>query len=168
MAEYYNGDKGFLMETLRLAAEYHDLGKLDQSNQEVLMHHPSKSLPVNHWDAGVAHLAGHNLVRQLAALSVYSHHVGLPDIQDMLASKEEDRLRDTDIRRRTDRLLETYLATHRQAMAFRHGTDEQVHLEVTCRPPAFCFDLPCPASWMRTIPIRPFTMEANLTAVSRA
>lgn len=124
MAEYYTGDKGFLMEALRLAAEYHDLGKLDQSNQEVLMHHPNKSLPVHHWDAGVAHLADRDPVRQLAALSVYSHHVGLPDIQSMLAGREEDRLRDAEIRQRTDKLLETYLASHRRALPLVQGADE--------------------------------------------
>lgn len=124
MAEYYTGDRGFLMEALRLAAEYHDLGKLDQSNQQVLMRHPNKGLPVHHWDAGVAHLASRDPVRQLAALSVYSHHLGLPDVQSMLAGKEEDRLRDAGIRRRTDRLLETYLASHRQALALVQDTGE--------------------------------------------
>ncbi len=124
MDTYYSGDRGFLMEALRLAAEYHDLGKLDQSNQEVLRHHPRKSLPVNHVDAGVAHLAGSDTVRQLAALSVYSHHVGLPDIPDVFAGKEEDRFRDTDIRQRTDAHLEAYLASHRQALGYQRCPDE--------------------------------------------
>lgn len=124
MAEYYSGDRGFLMEALRLAAEHHDLGKLDECNQEVLMRYSRKSLPINHVDAGVAHLAGHDPVQQVAALTVYSHHVGLPDIPDAFASRKEDRFRDTSIRQRTDRLLETYLASHRQALAFQQRIDE--------------------------------------------
>lgn len=116
MAEYYSGDRGFLMEALRLAAEYHDLGKLDESNQQVLMRYPRKALPVHHWDAGVAHLAGDDPVRQLATVAVYSHHVGLPDIPDIFASRPENRFRDTAIKQRIDRLLETYLASHREAL----------------------------------------------------
>ena len=49
MAEYYSGDRGFLMEALRLAAEHHDLGKLDESNQEVLMRYPRKTLQLIMW-----------------------------------------------------------------------------------------------------------------------
>lgn len=124
MAEYYSGDRGFLMEALRLAAEHHDLGKLDESNQEVLMRYPRKSLPINHVDAGVAHLAGHDPVRQLAALTVYSHHVGLPDIPDMLAGRQEARFRDTSIKERTDMFLGAYLANHRQALSSQQGADE--------------------------------------------
>lgn len=124
MTEYYTGYKGFLVEALRLAAEYHDLGKLDQADQEVLMHHPRKSLPVNHVDAGVAHIIGRDPVRQLAALSVYSHHVGLPDIPDVLADREDNRFRDTSIKQRTDAHLGIYLASHRQALAIHDSRNK--------------------------------------------
>src|ERR1700674_1779801 len=44
----------FLRAAVRLAAEFHDLGKLDDRNQEVLRTNSGKML--NHVDAGVAHL----------------------------------------------------------------------------------------------------------------
>lgn len=126
MAQYYGGDAGFLMEALRLAAEYHDLGKLDQSNQRVLVSSPRKSLPVHHWDAGVAHIsrtAGHDSAHQLAALIVGSHHTGLPDIQSVFSGREEDRFRDMDVKERTDRSLSAYLALHREALSSVEGTE---------------------------------------------
>ncbi len=124
MAQYYSGDRAFLMEALRLAAEYHDLGKLDEYNQKVLMHYPQKSLPLNHVDGGVAHLSGNDPIRQLAALTVYSHHTGLPNIPKVFAGREEDRFRDTSIKERTDTLLEDYLTCHRLAVGFQQDIDE--------------------------------------------
>ncbi len=69
-----------LRATVRLAAEFHDLGKLDETNQEVLRTNRGQRLKLNHVDAGVAHLLrdvprGSEL---LAAVSVFSHHIGLP------------------------------------------------------------------------------------------
>ena len=63
---------------VRQAAEFHDLGKLDETNQEVLRTNRGKML--NHVDAGVAHLlkdaSGDS--RLLAAIVVFAHHIGLP------------------------------------------------------------------------------------------
>ena len=69
-----------LRAAVRLAAEFHDLGKLDEDNQEVLRTNRGQRLKLNHVDAGVAHLLkdarrGSEL---LAAVSVFSHHIGLP------------------------------------------------------------------------------------------
>ena len=43
-----------LRAAIRQASEFHDLGKLDETNQEVLRTNSGKML--NHVDAGVAHL----------------------------------------------------------------------------------------------------------------
>lgn len=64
---------------LELAAEYHDLGKLNDENQKVLAGEKNANrLPVPHADAGVAHLT--NLDSWLSAFLVYAHHGGLPDV----------------------------------------------------------------------------------------
>jgi CRISPR-associated endonuclease/helicase Cas3 len=67
-----------LRASVRLAAEFHDLGKLDDINQEVLRTNRGKLL--NHVDAGVSHLlknarSGSGI---LAAIAVFAHHIGLP------------------------------------------------------------------------------------------
>jgi CRISPR-associated endonuclease/helicase Cas3 len=80
-----------------LAGEYHDLGKVDPDNQQVL-HKPNsrQSLPVKHWDAGVAALFQRGPTQDpAAAVAVYAHHRGLPNWEDerkrdQLAYREDD------------------------------------------------------------------------------
>lgn len=75
-----------------LAAEYHDMGKLDDANQRVLRGDvQAKKLPINHVDAGAAHLwqqAG--VANKLAAMVAYAHHRGLASIP---AEKAKDAVR---------------------------------------------------------------------------
>jgi len=73
----FNG--ALLREVVRRSAEYHDLGKLDEANQEVLTGaKKAKHLPVQHTDAGTALLLK-NDGPPLDAVLVRSHHIGLPD-----------------------------------------------------------------------------------------
>ena len=65
------------MSSVCTSAEYHDLGKIDTANQKVLSDKPQEKLPVKHEDAGTALLLQSHLP---AALSVFSHHSGLPSI----------------------------------------------------------------------------------------
>jgi CRISPR-associated endonuclease/helicase Cas3 len=70
--------------TVRTAAEYHDLGKVDEANQKVLQgkikeEHPHH-LPIAHSDAGTAHLLRKGTIP--SALCVLSHHAGLPSIPE--------------------------------------------------------------------------------------
>jgi len=81
-----------LFRAVRLETEFHDLGKLDPANQEVLRKPNSKEpLKVReHWDPGVAHLlssADADPSTLAAALAIYSHHAGLPSLVE-----EENRL----------------------------------------------------------------------------
>lgn len=75
-----------------LAAEYHDMGKLDEANQRVLRGDVrAKKLPINHVDAGAGHLwqqAG--VANKLAAMVAYAHHRGLASIP---AEKAKDAVR---------------------------------------------------------------------------
>ena len=89
---------GTLMkDAVAFAALYHDLGKLAPENQKVLKVRSKASLPLNHVDAGVAALqsGGFSLTENLAALFVYSHHIGLQSLPDENAKGKGNVFRDT-------------------------------------------------------------------------
>ena len=85
-----------MKDAVAFAALYHDLGKLAPENQKVLKVRSRESLPVNHVDAGVAALqsGGFSLAENLAALFVYSHHIGLQSLPDENAKGKENIFRD--------------------------------------------------------------------------
>ncbi len=83
---YYSGHGAFLEAAVRAAAAFHDLGKLDDSNQVVLRKGGPRGLPVNHVDAGTACLLENDFVE--SAMLVYSHHLGLPSIPTERAKEE--------------------------------------------------------------------------------
>lgn len=113
------------------AASYHDFGKLDDANQQVLGSRSARSLPVRHEDAGVAYLSRHGALE--AAGLVCAHHRGLPkyvfeqheqlslerlgaprlDAGRFRAHVQEDH---EQTRAATDRHLETYLTRHEQVL----------------------------------------------------
>ncbi len=113
-----------LRAAVRLAAEFHDLGKLDAINQEVLRSNRGKML--NHVDAGVAHLldGSPNSVRTTAALVVFAHHIGLPTVAEEGTKGAGNILRDTEpisdgtpLRELTNRLLSEYRRRHQSCVA---------------------------------------------------
>lgn len=92
---------------LELAAEYHDLGKLIDENQDVLSGKKQASrLPVSHADAGVAYLLGQDTL--LSALLVYAHHAGLPDYGDINVRG----IRNAKIEQRVDQVMPELLLRH--------------------------------------------------------
>lgn len=106
-------------ESVRLAAEFHDLGKLDPLNQAVLATEGRGKLPLNHVDAGVAEMLRRNRSKpaMIAALLIYSHHRGLPDFLEL----NQNHFRDIALHEkfgttkdRTDEWLDRYLQVHRQ------------------------------------------------------
>ncbi|HAH32035.1 MAG TPA: CRISPR-associated protein [Elusimicrobia bacterium] len=119
--------KGFFLKTIALAAEYHDLGKLDSENQAILLRPDGhKKLPINHVDAGVAAIQSlpNNILHQMAALLDYSHHIGLPDLCDETLKGSEKVFRDIAVREDgrnvrdiTDKNIYAYLARHKEAIA---------------------------------------------------
>jgi CRISPR-associated endonuclease/helicase Cas3 len=74
---YYRRDRKFFVDTVRVAALFHDLGKLDDKNQQVLMRSATEKLPIKHWDASSAYLLSQH--RMESAVLAYAHHRGLPD-----------------------------------------------------------------------------------------
>ena len=115
-----------LLRAVRLAGEFHDLGKLDPANQRVLAKPGSReSLPVKHWDAGVSALLRDEELRDpLAALLIFAHHKGLPNfeaerIRDSLAFREEEVVpgRPEPTCAYNDARLRKFLQRHRHALA---------------------------------------------------
>ncbi len=92
------------------AALYHDLGKLCVENQQVLRTNTNDKLPINHVDAGTAHLIQQNNI--CAALLVYSHHRGLPSLGEEADKGDVYCLRDPEVHDKTDSELGAYLAEH--------------------------------------------------------
>lgn len=100
------------------AGEFHDLGKLDDENQEVLQgRRAARNLPIVHSDAGVAELLGHN--RIVGALMIASHHLGLPNLIKE-ANRGDDFLRVDESNGRARRMegtLENLLNRHRESLS---------------------------------------------------
>jgi CRISPR-associated endonuclease/helicase Cas3 len=102
-----NGDAPTVRRILALAAEYHDLGKLDDANQRALGDTAKAAhLPLPHADAGVAHLIGAQ--EELAAFFVYAHHAGLPNFTRI----NVEGLRNPHIQNDVDSRLPLYLSRH--------------------------------------------------------
>lgn len=108
------------LSTVRAAAEYHDLGKVDEANQKVLLGKKRESLPVDHWDAGTAHLLEKKSIP--SALCVFSHHVGLPSIKNEKSKVYQFRVRtpaknsEKTVREITDEKLKGYIKEHEAKM----------------------------------------------------
>jgi CRISPR-associated endonuclease/helicase Cas3 len=82
---FYTGDRDTFVGWLEAAALYHDLGKLDATNQAVLQKASRKPLPIAHDDAGVAELD--KLGRLEAAVLSFGHHEGLFSQSEELAKQ---------------------------------------------------------------------------------
>mgnify|MGYP003392289458 CR=1 FL=1 len=108
--------KESLSQVATLAAEFHDMGKLDDENQAVLTgQKKSKKLPKNHVDSGVAHLwrlGQNNLPALLAAMVSYAHHIGLQSKAGEEA-KGSKKYRDENLIDYTAEHLPDYLERHR-------------------------------------------------------
>jgi hypothetical protein len=107
-----NGD--VLIDVVRSAGEFHDLGKLDPDNQEVLAgKKKADCLPVQHTDAGTAHLMSEN--KAPAAALVRSHHIGLPDFVEEGNRTESSVFRDDKVTAHVNQTLAFLLDAHRNS-----------------------------------------------------
>ena len=121
----YSKYGALMKDAVALAAHYHDLGKLAPENQQVLKSSNRESLPLHHWDAGVAALqsGGLTLAENLAALFVYSHHIGLQSLPDENAKGKGNVFRDislckegSSVKEIIDRGLHDYLEAHKSVL----------------------------------------------------
>jgi len=121
IAPYWKGNAEQLIQAVSLAAEFHDLGKLDEANQKVLEKgRQREALPINHVDAGVSHLK--SIRDGLAAVISYSHHIGLPDFpdeelnQNLLFRDKRSQYEDRWVRDITDSEITHYLSVHENTL----------------------------------------------------
>ncbi|MCX5826163.1 MAG: DEAD/DEAH box helicase family protein [Deltaproteobacteria bacterium] len=113
-AQYASNDGALLRMIVPLAAEFHDLGKLDAENQDVLSgKRKERHLPVQHTDAGTAYLLNELQVAVGAAL-VRSHHIGLPDFIEEKNREEKNVLRDDRVLERVNRTLPELVRIHEE------------------------------------------------------
>lgn len=88
--KYFNA-----LETIvRLSAEFHDAGKLIAPNQDALLSSTGK-LPVNHSYPGGAillSLCQGSTAHLIAAILVFSHHIGLPNLPEAILGKPLDQV----------------------------------------------------------------------------
>jgi len=135
VARYRPRDGQAFLQTVGVAAEYHDLGKLDERNQAVLSHSSNEGLPVNHVDAGVCHLLAEKATRW-AALLVYGHHAykphhGLPPIRDPREIPLEAQFRDPNLRGETEKSLGQFLAAHRESISGAQNGDRLAEARIS-------------------------------------
>lgn len=138
-------DAAILVQCASDAGVYHDLGKLARENQQELQNpKEGKTLPINHVDAGAgALLKLPDHCGDFAALMVYSHHRGLPDIQaESLYPGTRYRSKDPAVREKVDASLKELLELH--GTLFKHlppiGTREPIQGDesVFCRMELSC------------------------------
>jgi len=110
---FYGGNRKAFIAAVTQASTYHDLGKLDEANQQVLRRKSREALPVAHEDAGVALLLGRALHE--AAVLVAGHHAGLFSQSDEMA-KRDRLLRNLQVADHVDKYLERYESAHRATM----------------------------------------------------
>ena len=105
---------GILSTIVRDSALLHDLGKLEERNQSVLCEQSRRRrhLPVDHTDAGSAALQ--KMGSGCAAMLVYSHHQGLPDLSKEFAARGCSIFRNgnAEVRAETDAALPALLRQH--------------------------------------------------------
>lgn len=120
-AALYSPCGALLVSTVCAAAIYHDLGKLDAANQNVLHGKKKGHLPINHCDAGAAYLLQKKAI--LPALCVLSHHrPGLPSIPDENSKMHKFRVRshvghrEKSVQEITDENMANYINSHNAEM----------------------------------------------------
>ncbi|HEX4807715.1 MAG TPA: DEAD/DEAH box helicase family protein [Bryobacteraceae bacterium] len=120
-ARYWTGDRDWFINVTAKAAHWHDFGKVDPKNQEVLEGSSNTALPVGHEHAGVRHLMGLGLGE--AAALVYSHHKGLPSLMPELMKFKTvafcdpgDSVKDDLAVQRAEALMDSYLRVHRECI----------------------------------------------------
>lgn len=112
MANYSECDNALLSQVVDKASTYHDIGKLNKDNQDVLSGKiSSKSLPQNHVDAGAAYFLDEKHLSVFSAAVIQAHHIGFPDFSAEM-NKGDAIFRDVSIASDVDRELPALEAIH--------------------------------------------------------
>ncbi len=124
---YANCDKTLLSQITEKASTFHDLGKLNKENQDVLAgRHPAKFLPRNHVDAGAAYFLDSKHFSAFSAAVIQAHHIGFPDFTAEMDKGHEAYFRDSSIAFEVDRELPKLEAIHNSLIDshFEYGGEE--------------------------------------------
>ncbi|HHY27785.1 MAG TPA: DEAD/DEAH box helicase family protein [Desulfitobacterium dehalogenans] len=109
---YATCDKVLLSGITEKTSTLHDLGKLNQENQDVLAgKDTAKFLPRNHVDAGAAYFLNSQHFSAFSAAVIQAHHVGFPDFTVEM-NKGDVIFRDSSIASEVDRELPELEAIH--------------------------------------------------------
>lgn len=126
-AHYASKDGELLRKIVPLAAEFHDLGKLDAENQAVLSgKRKERHLPVQHTDAGTAYLLNELRVA-VGAVLVHSHHIGLPDFIEEQNREKKNILRDDNVLERVNRTLPELVRRHEETRLSTEDLRSNLH-----------------------------------------
>ncbi len=120
-AKYSKSDGELLIQSAYHAALYHDMGKLHPDNQQVLHKPESKDpLPIPHQDAGVACLKKLQN-SNLAQIAVYSHHKGLPNMNNekLRQNNTNFRYEDKELRDQVNEELPELIEWHNSLTSYR-------------------------------------------------
>jgi CRISPR-associated endonuclease Cas3-HD len=80
LCKYARYDGEVILPAMKQAAEFHDLGKLDKANQEILSgKKKAKKLPIPHADAGAAYFLNRSDRFFVPAMVIQAHHGGYND-----------------------------------------------------------------------------------------
>lgn len=126
VVSYSKCDKELLLQVVDKASAYHDMGKLNRDNQDVLSgNKTSKALPQNHVDAGAAHFLNSNNFSAFSAAVIQAHHIGFPDFSAEM-NKGDAIFRDVSIATDVDRELPELEAIHDKLIEsdFTYGEEE--------------------------------------------
>ncbi|WP_206812024.1 DEAD/DEAH box helicase [Paradesulfitobacterium ferrireducens] len=127
MSYYANCDKSLLLQITEKASTFHDLGKLNQENQDVLAgKNPAKFLPRNHVDAGAAYFLKSEHFSAFSAALIQAHHIGFPDFTVEMNKGDEAIFRDSSIASDVDRELPKLEVIHNNLINshFEYGGEE--------------------------------------------
>jgi len=125
MISYSECDKALLSQAVEKASTYHDIGKLNKDNQDVLSGKiSSKSLPRNHVDAGAAHFLNSKHFSAVSAAVIQAHHIGFPDFSDEM-NKGDAIFRDSSIASDVDCELPKLVAIHDNLIDIHFEYDEE-------------------------------------------
>jgi CRISPR-associated endonuclease Cas3-HD len=115
VCRYATTGREVLLNVVKQAALFHDLGKLDKENQQILLgEKSSKKLPINHVDAGVAYFLNESNLSYAVAVAavIQAHHIGLSDFNDEEVKKKDNMFRDLSIMEHTNETLDHLLGIH--------------------------------------------------------
>lgn len=126
MGIYSRCDRELLFGMVEKAAAFHDLGKLNRDNQDVLSGKTqARSLPINHVDAGAAYSLNAEHLSTISAAVIQAHHIGFPDFTSEM-NKGDAIFRDVSIASDVDNELPELEAIHSRLVDthFQYGEED--------------------------------------------